>query len=66
MQDVANRITLVAEEQVQHIIVAITTATTVTKDKLKKHTIEGFGKVNTSLNSLVNAILKRVPEENVL
>ena len=62
----ASSIALVAEEQVSLIIVAIMMTTTSTEEQLKRETVEGFGEVNTRLNSLTYEIWQRIPEENVL
>ena len=55
-----------AGEKVNCIIADITTMTNASKVQLWKKSTEGFQEVNTQLQSLVNSILEKVPEANVV
>ena len=54
------------DEQVNRIIAVITTTTTTSEEQIRNQLIEGFQEVKSQLHSLINAILEKVLEANVL
>ena len=62
----ASSASTMARDQVTCILTAITAATTAIEAQVKQHSTEGFQVAKTQLQSLINAILEKVPESNVL
>ena len=54
------------EVQLNYLIRAITTATDVVAEQMKKHATHDFGEVKTSLESLINAVVAKEPEEAIV
>ena len=55
-----------AYAQVYRIVVAITMEKSVSEVQLKQQSMEVFIEVNTQITSLINAILERVLEVNLI
>ena len=61
-QCATNNTAPVTKERLSHIIVAITIAMDATGEQMKKQMTDRFGEVKTHLDSLIDAILNKVPE----